>query len=555
VSDTFDFVVVGSGGGSMCAALVLRAAGKSVLILEKSGLVGGTTAISGGVMWIPDNRYMKAAGIPDSREQALRYMDAVIGDHPDTPGATNARRHTYVEQAPRMLDFLVEQGIRLRRMPRWPDYYASAGESEPGRAVVSELFDIKQLGEWQHRLRPGFLPLPANLDEAMQLPLMKRSGAAKKVLLRVLGRALADRLRGRKRVTAGQALQGQMLHAALKAGVEIRLNCPVQRLTVEDGRVTGVVAVKDGAPWRVGARLGVLINAGGFARNQRMRDRYIPGTSAEWTNVIAEDTGEMIEEGQRVGAAVAQMDERVGSPMGLPPGNVAMKPGMQGDIAKPHAILVDQSGARFLRESSSYVQLCQAMLERNKKVPAVPSWMVLDSQYLAKYMLAGSMPGAKKPKAWTEQKFLHSAETLEQLAAACGMDPGRLRAAVDRYNGFVRQNRDEDFQRGGHAYGEWLGDPLHEGPSKTLGSIEKGPFYAVQVYPGDVSTFGGLVTDEYARVLRADGSAIPGLYATGTSTASVMGRDSPGPGASIGPAFTWGYVAARHVLSNQQESR
>lgn len=258
MSDTFDFVVVGSGGGSMCAALVLRAAGKSVLILEKSGLVGGTTAISGGVMWIPDNRYMKAAGIPDSREQALRYVDAVIGDHPDTPGASRARRHAYVEQAPRMLDFLMEQGIRLRRMPRWPDYYAASGESEPGRAVVSELFDIKQLGEWQDKLRPGFLPLPANLDEAMQLPLMKRSGAAKKVLLRVLGRALADRLRGRKRVTAGQALQGQMLHAALKAGVEIRLNCPVQRLTVEDGRVTGVVAAKDGTPWRVGARLGVL---------------------------------------------------------------------------------------------------------------------------------------------------------------------------------------------------------------------------------------------------------------------------------------------------------
>jgi 3-oxosteroid 1-dehydrogenase len=411
--------------------------------------------------------------------------------------------------------------------------------------VVSELFDIRQLGQWKDKLRPGFLPLPINLDEAMQLPLLKRSGAAKKVLLRAIGRAIADRLGGRQRATAGQALQGQMLHAALKAGVEFRLECPVRKLLLEDGRVTGVQADTG----EVRARLGVLINAGGFARNQAMRDRYIPGTSAEWTNVIAEDCGEMIEEGQRLGAAVAQMEERVGSPMAFPPENPKIKPGMQSDLAKPHAILVDQTGRRYLRESASYVQLCQWMLERNKTVPATPSWMVFDSQYLKKYMLAGSMPGSKKPRAWTESKFLRSGATIEALADACGIDGARLRATVERYNGFVRQNRDEDFGRGGHAYQEWLGDPLAASPSKTLGSIEQGPFYAVQIYPGDVSTFGGLLTDEHARVLRADGSAIPGLYATGTSTASVMGRNSPGAGASIGPSFTWGYVAAQHALS------
>jgi 3-oxosteroid 1-dehydrogenase len=548
VSETFDFVVVGSGGGSMCAALALRAAGKSVLILEKSGLVGGTTAISGGVMWIPANRFMREAGIEDSAEKALAYLDMVIGDHPDTPGASRIRRRAYVEQAPRMVDFLVSQGIRLRRLPSWPDYYAAPGESVPGRTVVSELFDINRLGDWKNKLRPGFLPLPANLDEAMQLPLMKRSGAAKKVLLRVLGRVLADRLSGRRRATAGQALQGQMLNAALKAGVEIRLDCPVKQLLLEDGRVIGVHAEPGGAPWQVRARLGVLINAGGFARNQRLRDRYIPGTSAEWTNVVAEDTGEMIEEGLRLGAAVAQMEERVGSPMALPPGNPAIKPGMQGDLAKPHAILVDQTGLRYLRESSSYVQICQQMLARHQTAPAVPSWMVFDSRYLSTYMLAGSMPG-RLPRAWREQGFVRSGETLEALAAACNIDPARLRATVERFNGFVARGRDEDFGRGGHAYGQWLGDPLRDGAAKTLGALEQGPYHAVQIYPGDVSTFGGLVTDEHARVLRPDGSVIAGLYATGTSTASVMGRDSPGAGASIGPSFTWGYVAAQHVLS------
>ena len=547
MNETFDFVVVGSGGGSMCAALALRAAGKGVLILEKTDLVGGTTAISGGVMWIPDNRFMKSEGIDDSPEQAIAYLDAVVGDHDDTPGASRERRRAYVEQAPQMIDFLVSQGIRLRRIPSWPDYYAAPGESVPGRTVVSELFDINRLGEWKSRLRPGFLPLAANLDEAMELANFKRSWGSKKVIARVIGRTIASRRAGKHRATAGQALQGQMLHAALKAGVEIRVNAGARQLVVEDGRVTGVVLETNGAEWRIGARCGVLINAGGFARNQRMLDRYIPGTSTEWSNTARGDTGEMIEEGLRIGAAIAQMDERIGSPMALPPGNPPVKPGMQGDISKPHTIVVDQSGERYMRESSSYMEIARAMRARDTKVPAVPSWRVLDSQYLGKYMLAGTMPGARKPKQWFEEQFLRRGDTLEALASACNMDPARLRHSVERFNGFVRKGRDEDFHRGDHAYDQWLGDSLHQ-PSRTLGTIEQGPFFALALYPGDVSTYGGLVTDVHARVLREDGSVIPGLYATGTSTASVMGRASPGAGGSIGPSFTWGYVAARHAI-------
>jgi len=547
MDETFDFVIVGSGGGSMCAALVLRAAGKSVLILEKTGLVGGTTAISGGVMWIPNNRFMKSEGIEDSREQALAYLDAVVGNHDDTPGASRERRLAYVEEAPKMVDFLVSQGIRLRRVPSWPDYYDAPGESVPGRTVVSELFDLNRLGEWKARLRPGFLPLPAYLEEAMELPNFKRSGASRKVIARVIGRAILGKLTGKHWSTAGQALQGQMLHAALEAGAEVRVNAAVRRLEVAGGRVTGVVIAADGNECRIGARLGVLVNAGGFARNQRMLDTYIPGTSTEWSNTIAGDTGDMIEEGVRIGAAIAQMEQRIGSPMALPPGNPPVKPGMQGDISKPHAIVVDQSGERYMRESSSYVEIARAMRERDKLVPAVPSWMVLDSQYMGKYMLAGTMPGAKKPKSWYSEQFLRRADTLQELAQACKMDPAKLSRTVERFNGFVRNGRDEDFRRGDHVYSRWLGDALHR-PSPTLGTIEQGPFFAVALYPGDVSTYGGLVTDVHARVLRADGSAIPGLYATGTSTASVMGRAAPGAGASIGPSFTWGYVAARHAI-------
>ncbi|AXQ28499.1 FAD-dependent oxidoreductase [Solimonas sp. K1W22B-7] len=549
----FDFVIVGSGAGSMCAALQMRAAGKTVAILEKTALVGGTTAVSGGVMWIPGNCFMKSAGIADSAELANAYLDAVIGERPDMPGASRERRQTYVAEAPKMLDFLISQGIRLRRMPSWPDYYDAPGASVPGRAVVSELFDIKQLGSWKARLRPGFLPLPANLDEAMQLPWIKRSGAAKKVLARILGRAIADRFTGRQRKTAGEALQGQMLQAALKAGVEIRLEAGVSQLVVEDGRVTAVVVGSQGAGQRIDARLGVLINAGGFARNQRMLDRHIPGTSAAWSSCIEADTGEMIEEGQRIGAATAQMAERIGMQIALSPGSSdkQVKTAMQNDINKPHAIVVDQTGVRYARESSSHPEFTERMMERNRLAPALPSWMIFDSQYLRKYMLAGTMPGAKKPKSWAAEKFLRSGDTLDALATACGIPAQQLGETVARFNGFVRQGRDEDFRRGDSAYDRWVGDPLHA-PSSTLGSIEEAPFYAIPLYPGDVGTFGGLLTDEHARVLGTDGVAIAGLYATGTATASVMGGVEPGPGGSIGPAFTWAYIAARHALGRQQ---
>jgi len=547
MNETFDFVIVGSGGGSMCAALVLRAAGKSVLVLEKTELLGGTTAMSGGVMWIPDNRFMKAEGIADSREAALNYLNTSIGDPAATPGSTEQRRIAYIEQAGKMVDFLVEQGIALRRIPSWPDYHAAPGESEPGRTVVSQLFDLNQLGAWKAKLRPGFLPLAANLDEAMQLPYMKRSKDAKKTLFRVLWRTISKRLTGKHLVTAGQALQAQMLHAALQAGADVRINAGVKKLLVEGNRVTGVVIDKDGQEWQIGARAGVLLNAGGFSRNQRMLDQYIPGTSTEWTLTAPGDTGEMIEEAMRIGAATAQMDERVGNPMAFPPGKNAGTPVVvHGDLAKPHSIVVDQSGARYMRESNSYVEICKAMLAHNQQSPCVPSWLVVDSQYLDTYMLAGSMAGRKKPKAWTEQKFLRQGDTLEALARTCGMDPATLKASVARFNGFVAQGKDEDFQRGDHAYDRWLGDALSP-QSPTLGAIEQAPFAAIPVYPGDVSTFGGLVTDEHARVLRGDGSVIDGLYATGTTTASVMARTSPGAGASIGPAFTWGFVAARHA--------
>ena len=551
--ETFDFIIVGSGGGSMCAALVVKAAGMEPLILEKTEFFGGTTAKSGGIMWIPNNRFMQRDGVEDSVEQAMTYLDHCVGDHNDTPGATRERRLTYVTRAPEMVDFLVEQGIELNRHPYWPDYYSNLpGAIEEGRTVFAELFDASALGEARRKLRPNFVPVPVKSQEMWNLPLYKTTWLGKRTMARVALRMAMAKLTGKHWVGSGAALQGRMFHRALQAGVDMRANAGVEELlTDESGRVIGVRARIDGRERVIAARHGVLVNAGGFARNQAMRDQYQPGTSAQWSATAPGDTGEMIRDMMRLGAAVAQMEEMVGNQAALPPENPDGIALVVSEIAKPHSMVVDQSGERYLNENQSYMSFCQTMLARNKTVPAVPSWLIFDSAYTSKYMVAGTLPGTKKPQSWLDEGWLKKADTIEDLARLCAMDPAKLKAQVERFNSFARKGVDEDFDRSGSAYSRFLGDKGHS-PSPSLGTIEKGPFYAYQFYPGDVGTYGGVITDTEARVLREDGSVIPGLYATGISTASVMGRAYPGAGASVGPSFVWGYIAARHAMANKR---
>jgi len=560
MDEVFDFVVVGSGGGSMCSALVMRQAGKSVAILEKTDLVGGTTARSGGVMWVPTNRFMKEDGVEDSVEQATAYLDATAGQGEDAPGTSPEKRRTYVIEGARMVDFLVAQGIKLRRIKYWPDYADELpGGSVAGRTVVADLFDAAELGAWRTKLRPNYLQLPATMEELFLLATITRSWQGKFTALRVALRGAIAKLTGKHWVANGAALQGRMLQASLKAGVDIRTGSPVKSFILEDGAVTGVVTTRDGKDWRVGARLGVLVNAGGFAHNQAMRDKYMPATSSKWTATNPGDTGEMIQELMKLGAATGQMNEFAGNQMAIPPGRENQGDGVQlatvavqPDMCKPHGVIVDQSGVRYMNEGGGYMKFCQNMVKRHAQVPAIPSWWIMDEQYMSSYMFCATMPRTPKPKDWYDTGFLRKADTLEELARLIDIEPATLRATVDRFNGFVAQNRDDDFKRGARAYDNFLGDPFHK-PSATLGTIEKGPFYAAKVVPGDIGTWGGVVTDHHARVIREDGTPIPGLYATGITSASVMGRDYPGAGASVGPSFIFGYVAAKHAanLSNQ----
>ena len=543
--ETFDWVVVGSGAGSMSSGLLMRQAGKSVVVLEKTAFFGGTTAKSGGVMWIPNNPFMDPG--EDSAEKGITYLDAVVGDDSDAPGTSHEKRLAYVNEAPKMVEFLLKQGVALVRGSKfWPDYYDNLpGGCETSRTVIAPPFDKKELGEWAPKLRKGFFELPVKLDDGLKFASMKHSWAIKRLFAKTALAIVWGKLTGKHWVTAGACLQGRMLKAGLDKGIDIRLESPVSELLVEDGKVTGVVTVKDGKPWRIGGNLGVLVNAGGFAHNQAMRDKYMPGTRAEWTNTPEGDTGEMHVEMERIGGVLAQMDEMVGFPGTLAPGweKEYVRPGMQGVTAKPHAILVDQDGIRYMNEACSYELYCETMLKRAR---ANPSWAIMDAQYMEEYALAGSTGIRKKPKSWFDSGYLKVADTIGELAVKLDMEPQALKGTVDRWNAMMDKGADEDFDRGVRYYDRYLGDPFAK-PSPTLGDIRKAPFYAVDVIPGDVSTYGGIVTDARSRVVRTDGSVIEGLYATGVSTASPMGRVYPGAGASVGPSMCFGWIAARHA--------
>jgi 3-oxosteroid 1-dehydrogenase len=550
--EEFDWVVVGSGAGAFSSALVMLQAKRSVVVLEKTALAGGTTAKSGGVMWIPNNRFMHAEGERDSTEAATTYLDALqVLDGGEAPGSTPEKRLAYVTQAPRAVDFLVQQGVALERGPRfYPDYYDELpGSCKTTRTVVAKPFNLNELGPLSGKLRAGFAPFHASLGEGMEVGHSRTNPNAKRLLARIAFRTVIDKLLGRKFTTAGAALQGRMLKAALAAGVDLRLDTPVDGLIIEDGSARGVTILRDGKPWRIGARLGVLVNAGGFAHNQEMRDKYMPGTRSDLSQTPEGDTGDMHLELERIGGVLAQMDQMVGFPMTPAPGYEKryVMPPIQGTAAKPHAILVDQSGERYMNEGGSYELFCETMLKRNRTVPAVPSYAIFDSQHTALYKIADKFIDNGVPAEWLSAGYIKQADTIEGLASQLSMEPAKLAATVARWNGFVANGKDEDFARGERRFDNcgFMGDPFSE--ASSLGTIAKGPFFAVPAVPGDVSTYGGVVTNPDGLVVKADGTVIHRLYATGTTTASVMGNVYSGAGASVGPSMTFGYIAARHA--------
>ncbi|MBP7335649.1 FAD-binding protein [Niveispirillum sp.] len=538
--ESADFIIVGSGGGSMAAGLYLKSIGKQPLILEKTDKIGGSTAMSGGVLWIPNNPLQAREGIEDSEAAARTYLYRVVGNDAG-PGSTPARKEAFLKAGPDMVRFLEGQGMKFIRAHGWSDYYDDLeGGCPESRSLAAPMLHARDMGPLFDKLRMGPMVMPLPVDQTRNITLATRTPRGMWEGVKLLWRLRQAYKTGKPMLSFGGSLQGRMLMLADAKGVPIRTRTGVTELVAQDGRIAGVVAQgPDGTTRRIQARDGVLINAGGFSHNPKMREQYGPKpASTQWTNANPGDTGEMIEIAQAHGAALDLMDQAWWVPGTLPPsGEVYMH---VTDLSKPHVIVVGQNGRRIMNESQSYMANGHALYKAG-----VPAWVIMDSRHRQRYAW-GTQPPGKTPADWETSGYMIKADSIRELAVKIGLNPDTLSQEVARFNGFAAAGKDLDFHRGERAYDNWFGDPWTK-PNPNLGAIDKPPFLAFKMVPGDVGTAGGIVTDEHGRVLRSDGDAIPGLYATGNSTASVMGRVYPGAGASIAASFVFAWLAAKHA--------
>ena len=544
--DEVDLVVVGSGGGGLAAALTAAAAGRKVLVIEKLATLGGSTAISGGALWIPNTSLMRAAGLHDSYEDAWTYLDTLIGEV--SLATSPARKKTYIDVGPQMVDFLLAQDIQLCVCKDYPDYYAGhPGGRSSGRSIESAAFDGKKLGADFARLTKRDL-MPTIAIRASELAGASnglRTWDAIRTSLGVAWRTLLNMLTGGRTLTMGMALAGQLILALQRNGVEMRTDTSLLRLLNDDhGKVIGVVLRDKNGERSIHVRDGVLLATGGFSRNAQMRFEHMPLSSADWSHSSRGDEGDGIRAGVAVGAAVVQMDEAWWMPTSLLPDGTRHMCSFERN--KPHSIMVDASGERFCNEAASYMEVGQKIFQRQQEHGgAIPCWMIMDARHRRYYPFATWLAG-KTPQSAIDAGYIIRAATLDELASRCKINAAGLAKTVARFNCMCAAGKDDDFQRGDDPYDRYYGDARVK-PNPNLGTIEQAPFYAVAFYPGDIGTNGGLLTDEHARVLREDGSPIAGLYATGNCTASVMGRVYPGAGGTIGPAMVFGYVGAMHA--------
>lgn len=542
-----DLLIVGSGGGGMVAALAAVDAGIEPLVLEKQDLVGGSTGMSGGMVWLPDNPLMRAHGIADSHADGLAYFDDVVGDI--GAASSPARRETFLTAGSEMITFLQAKGVRLVRCPGWSDYYPNhAGGNAAGRAIEATPFDADQLGEWRDKVQPsmaknyGFV---LKTNELRSVQYFNRSPRAFAVATRVFLRTTVARIRRREILTNGASLIGQILKSLIDVGGQppIWTNAALEDLIVEDGRVVGARVTRGAATLNVEARRGVLLAAGGFGRNADMRRRYGADqpNEAKWSIANPGDTGEVLQAAMRLGARTDLLDEAWWLPMVFiaDPRAVSVGSGRQ----RPGAIYVDGTGRRFCNESNSYVEVGKAMYA-NK---AVPCWQIFDEGYVGRYV-SGANPFRKRklPEELIDKGAIKRANTIAGLAREIDVPAAELEHTIARFNEFAAKGLDPDFGRGQSAYNACLGDPGHK-PNAAVGPLDRAPYYATKVFPGDVGTCGGVITNEYAQVLDEDDRVIDGLYATGNITATVMGRRYLGAGGSIANTMVFGYVAARHA--------
>ncbi|MCK0176801.1 3-oxosteroid 1-dehydrogenase [Mycolicibacterium sp. F2034L] len=555
----YDVVVVGSGAAGMVAALTAAHQGLSTVVFEKAPHYGGSTARSGGGVWIPNNEVLQRAGVKDTREAARQYLHAIIGD-----AVEPERIDTYLDRGPEMLSFVLRNSpLKLCWVPGYSDYYPETRGGKPtGRSVEPKPFDAKKLGEDLPGLEPPYGKVPLNMvvmqQDYVRLNQLKRHPRGVLRSLKVGVRSVWANATGKNLVGMGRALIAPLRIALRQAGVPVLLNTALTDLYVEDGVVRGIYVVDardSGAaePRLIRARRGVILGSGGFEHNEQMRVKYqrAPITT-EWTVGAKANTGDGIIAAEKLGAALEVMEDAWWGPT-VP---LVDAPWFAlSERNSPGSIIVNMSGKRFMNESMPYVEACHHMyggVHGQGPGPGenIPAWLVFDQQYRDRYIFAGLQPGQRIPSKWLESGVIVKAGTIAELAQKTGVPADALEATVARFNGFARAGVDEDFHRGESAYDRYYGDPTNK-PNPNLGEINHGPFYAAKMVPGDLGTKGGVRTDVHGRALRDDGTVIEGLYAAGNVSSPVMGHTYPGPGGTIGPAMTFGYLAALHLAGKK----
>jgi 3-oxosteroid 1-dehydrogenase len=542
----FDAVVIGCGAAGMTAALRLAKRGLSVVVVEKAPTFGGSAARSGAGIWIPNNSVILAAGVPDTPAKAAAYLAAVVGS--DVP---TAKQQAFLANGPSMISFVMASSpLRFRYMDGYSDYYPERPGGIPnGRSIEPDMFDGKLLGSELANLNPAYLPTPAGLTvfsadyKWLNLSLVNAKGTA--VALECVARYTAAVAAGKTPLTMGQALAGALRAGLAGAGVPVWLNTPFQSFQFDSsGRVTGVVVTRNGVSTVVNATRGVVVAAGGFEHNLAMRTAYQrQPIGVDWTVGAKENTGDAIRAGLSAGAASDFLEDAWWGPAIPLPGEPYF---CLAERTLPGSILVNSAGVRFVNEAAPYSDVVHVMYDKNGITPDIPAWLIFDQNYRNRYLFRDVSPALPFPSSWYSSGAVFQDWTVRGLAAKIGVPASALSATVSRFNGFAARGVDTDFHRGDSAYDHYYTDPAVT-PNSCLARLWLAPYYACKIVPGDLGTKGGLRTDPQSRVLRADGSVIAGLYAAGNSSAAVMGHSYAGAGSTIGPAMTFGYIAANTI--------
>jgi succinate dehydrogenase/fumarate reductase flavoprotein subunit len=544
---TVDLLVVGSGTG-MAAALAARECGLTVLIVEKSSYVGGSTARSGGALWLPASPILGENGACDTAQSAETYLRSVVA------GTAPVERSTgYLRNVTATVEMLRRTTpMRFMWAKDYSDYHPEApGGTAAGRTCECRPLNSSILGDYRTRLRPSVLevkvPMPTTGADYRWMNLMARvPWKGIPTVVKRLSQGVGGLLLGRRYVAGGQALAAGLFAGIVRADIPVWTDTELQRLTTDGGRVTSAVVSHDGREVTVTVRRGVVLAAGGFDHAMGMRWKFQSESLSEHMSLGAEtNTGDAIRTGQDIGAAIGLMDQAWWFPAVAPlPGAAPLV--MLAERSLPGSLIIDQNGTRFVNEATDYMSFGQCVLERERSGEQVGSmWIVFDQQYRNSYVFAAELfPRMPIPAAWYRAGIAHRSDDLSELAGKIGVPETQFAATVRRFNELSRVGYDADFHRGSSAYDRYYGDPTVS-PNPNLRALNKGPFYAVKMVLSDLGTCGGLRVDDRARVLREDGNVIEGLYAIGNTAANAFGATYPGAGATIAQGLVYGYIAAR----------